>query len=96
MTELRDTLQSSLGSAYTFERELPGGGMARVFLAEETRLRRVVVKVLPPEMAAGINVERFEREILLAARLQHPCIVPVLSAGEVDGLPYFTMPFVAG
>src|SRR5262249_1341416 len=63
----------------------------------ETALRRkVVVKVLPPELAAGVNVERFNREILVAAKLQHPHIVPVLTAGETNGLPYYAMPFVEG
>ena len=71
--------------------------MSRVFVAEETALRRkVVVKVLPPELTAGVNVERFNREILLAAKLQHPHIVPVLTAGETQGLPYYTMPLVEG
>ena len=71
--------------------------MARVFVAEETALRRtVVIKVLPPETAAQVSLERFKREILLAARLQHPHIVPLHSAGESNGLPYFTMPFVEG
>jgi tetratricopeptide (TPR) repeat protein len=94
---LRDELQHTLGSAYTLERELGGGGMSRVFVAEERALgRRVVVKVLPPELVAGVNVERFNREILLAARLQHPHIVPVLNAGEMAGVPYYTMPFVEG
>ena len=56
---LRDELQRSLGSSYTIERELTPGGMSRVFLAEETRFhRRVVVKVLSPELAAGISAER--------------------------------------
>src|SRR5512146_617818 len=97
MSDLRTTLQATLGGAYTIERELGGGGMSRVFLAEETRLgRRVVVKVLSPELGAGVSAERFEREIKLAARLQHPHIVPLLAAGEVDGLPYYTMPYVAG
>lgn len=96
--DLRERLQTSLGTAYTIERELGGGGMSRVFVAEETALgRRVVVKVLAPELAASVNVERFRREILLAARLQHPHIVPLLTAGQTaDGLPYFTMPFVEG
>ena len=94
---LRDQLQQSLGGTYILERELGGGGMSRVFLAEDTSLgRKVVVKVLPPELTAGVNVERFNREILLAAKLQHPHIVPVHSAGEMDGLPWFTMPFVEG
>jgi serine/threonine-protein kinase len=71
--------------------------MSRVFLALDQALgRRVVVKVLLPELAAGVNVERFRREILLAAQLQHPHIVPLLSAGQAGALPYFIMPFVAG
>jgi eukaryotic-like serine/threonine-protein kinase len=71
--------------------------MSRVFLAEETRLaRQVVIKVLPPEMGAGVNVERFEREIRLAARLQHPHIVPLLTAGASGDLLYYIMPFIAG
>lgn len=71
--------------------------MSRVFVAHESSLgRKVVVKVLPPEMAAAVNLDRFRREIQLAAQLQHPHIVPLLAAGETDGLPYFTMPFVRG
>ena len=95
--DLRDQLQHTLGASYTLERELGGGGMSRVFVAEDTALgRSVVVKVLPPEMASGVSIERFKREITFAARLQHPHIVPLLSAGEAGGLPYFTMPFVEG
>jgi eukaryotic-like serine/threonine-protein kinase len=97
MTDVRDSFQASLGDAYTFERELGGGGMSRVFVAEEKALaRRVVVKVLPAELAGGVSIARFQREISLAARLQHPHIVPVLTAGEIQGLPYYTMPFVDG
>ncbi|HEY3257565.1 MAG TPA: serine/threonine-protein kinase, partial [Gemmatimonadaceae bacterium] len=71
--------------------------MSRVFVAEEATLeRRVVIKVLPPELAAAVNLERFRREIQLAAKLQHPNIVPVLTSGVTDGLPYYTMPFVEG
>src|SRR5512133_1174284 len=96
-TDLRHQLQATLGSAYTIERELGGGGMSRVFLAEDVRLgRKVVVKLLSPELGAGVSADRFEREIRLAARLQHPHIVPLLTAGDVDGLPYYTMPFVEG
>ncbi len=95
--DLRAHLQSSFGSTYTIERELPAGGMSRVFVAEERALgRRVVIKVLPPELAFAVSIERFKREIALAARLQHAHIVPLHAAGEIDGLPYFTMPFVAG
>jgi eukaryotic-like serine/threonine-protein kinase len=95
--ELRDQVQTSLGSAYSIERELGGGGMSRTYVAMEQALsRRVVVKVLSPELAAGVSVERFRREIMLAAKLQHPHVVPVLSSGDANGLPWFTMPFVEG
>jgi len=95
--DLRTQLESTLGAAYTFERELGGGGMSRVFTAEETRLRRkVVVKVLSPELAAGVSADRFEREIRTAASLQQANIVPVLTVGETGGLPFYTMPFVEG
>ena len=88
MPDLREQLQASLGETCRIERELGGGGMSRVFLAEEVTLgRRVVVKVLPEELAGGVSVARFRREISLAARLQHPHIVPLLSASETDGLP---------
>src|SRR5262249_11788524 len=97
MTELRDQLQQSLGALYSFERELEGGGMSRVFVAQERALARtVVLKVLSPDLGVALNRERFKREILFAAPLQHPHIVPLLSAGDADGLPYYTMPFVEG
>jgi len=97
MTELREELQSYLSGSYELGRELTGGGMSRVFVAEDSVLgRRVVVKVLPPNLAAGINAERFRREITLAANLQHAHIVPVLTAGTAGELPYFVMPFVEG
>lgn len=71
--------------------------MSRVFLAEEVRLgRQVVLKLLPPEMGAAVSVERFEREIQLAARLQHPHIVPLLTAGASGDLLYYVMPFISG
>jgi tetratricopeptide (TPR) repeat protein len=95
--DLRSELQTTLGAAYTMERELGGGGMSRVFVAREAALNReVVVKVLPPELTGGVNVERFRREIQLAAALQHPHIVQVLSTGETNGIPYYLMPFVQG
>ncbi len=97
MTDLRDQLQADLGSAYTLEKELGGGGMSRVFLARDNNLgRQVVIKILPPEMAAAVSSQRFRREVQLAANLQHAHIVPLHSAGETNGLPYFTMPFVKG
>jgi tetratricopeptide (TPR) repeat protein/tRNA A-37 threonylcarbamoyl transferase component Bud32 len=95
--DLRAQLEHLLASTYSLERELGGGGMSRVFVATEKALgRRVVIKVLPPELAEGVSVDRFKREIHLAAQLQHPHILGVLSAGEIDGLPYFSMPYVDG
>ena len=97
MPELRDQVQASLGATYMVERELGGGGMSRVFVAHDTTLgRSVVLKILPPDLAAGVSLERFQREIRLAAQLQHPHIVPVIGTGAADGLPYYIMPFVTG
>lgn len=95
---LRDELQAALGAAYTLDRELGGGGMSRVFVARDVALGRdVVVKVLAPDLSEGLSAERFAREIRLAAALQDPHIVPLLSAGATaNGLPYYTMPFVRG
>src|SRR5687768_4886547 len=71
--------------------------MSRVFLARDESLGRdVVIKVLPRELAAEMSVSRFTREIKLAAALQNPHVLPVLSAGVTDGLPYYVMPFVRG
>ena len=95
--DLKVRLEKTLGGTYTIERELGGGSMSRVFLAHDNSLdRKIVLKVLPAEMAATVMLDRFRREIQLAAQLQHPHIVPLFSAGEVDGVPYFTMPFVNG
>jgi len=97
MSELLERLQAALGTAYHLERELGGGGMSRVFVAQETALgRKVVLKVLPPELGAGLSVDRFRREIQLAASLHHPNIVPLFAAGEADGLLYYTMPLIEG
>ena len=97
MTDLLADLQAHFGNTYALERELGGGGMSRVFIARDERLdRRVVIKLLPPSVTATISAERFKREIMLAAGLQHPNIVPVLSAGEFGALPYFIMPFIDG
>ena len=90
-------LATALAPTYVIERELGGGGMSRVFVAAETRLgRKVVIKVLPPEASAGIPADRFEREIRLAASLQHPSLVPVLNAGSAAGLVYYVMPYING
>ncbi|MBC7561661.1 MAG: serine/threonine protein kinase, partial [Gemmatimonadaceae bacterium] len=99
MTDLvRDNLQAALSASFTLGRELGGGGMSRVFLAKDAAFDRdVVVKVLSPELAQALSVERFGREIAMAAALQHANIVPVLSAGTTqDGLPFYLMPFIEG
>jgi serine/threonine-protein kinase len=96
-SDLWDRLQSLLGAGYRVERELPGGGMSRLFLATDRSLNRsVVVKVLPPELAGEVNAARFQREIAVAAQFQHPHILPILSAGGDGSLLYYTMPFVEG
>ncbi len=80
-----------------FERELPPGGMSRLFLATERSLdRRVVIKLLPPEYASEVSAARFQREVTLTANLQHPHILPILSAGSREGLLFYVMPYVEG
>ncbi|MCX5756280.1 MAG: serine/threonine-protein kinase [Gemmatimonadetes bacterium] len=97
MRDIREALQASLGDAYHIERELPRGGLSRVFAATETALgRTVVLKVLSPELAATLSAERFKREITLAARLQHPHIIPLLSTGSAADSLFYTMPLVEG
>src|SRR4029079_15533438 len=94
---LVDQLTAALGPGYAIERELGGGGMSRVFVAfDEALQRRVAVKVMPEHLAASVSVDRFKREILLSAGLQHTHIHGVLSAGEAAGLPFFVMPYVEG
>ena len=90
-----DQLTAALGPGYAIDRELDGGGMSRVFVAfDEALQRRVAVKVLPEHLAASVSVDRFKREILLSAGLQHPHSVGVLSSGEAAGLPSFVIPYV--
>ena len=92
-----EQLRTTLGDTYTIERELGGGGMSRVFVADEVALgRKVVIKVVSPDLLEGISAERFTREVRLAARLQQANIVPLLNAGNANGMPYYTMPFVDG
>jgi eukaryotic-like serine/threonine-protein kinase len=96
-SDLWDRLQALLGQGYRVERELPSGGMSRLFLATDRALdRSVVVKVLPPELAGEVNAARFQREIAVAAHFQHPHILPILSAGADESLLYYIMPFVEG
>jgi serine/threonine-protein kinase len=94
---LRARLEAALGTIYVIDRELGGGGMSRVFVAQEVALGRdVVVKIVAPELREELSAERFAREVQLAARLQQANIVPVLNAGDADGMAYYTMPYVDG
>ena len=97
MPDLYTQLQAGLAGQYTLERELGRGGMATVFLAQDLKHKRpVALKVLLPELAASLGADRFNREIEIAARLQHPHILTVLDSGEVAGQLWFTMPYVEG
>jgi eukaryotic-like serine/threonine-protein kinase len=90
-------LRDALSDRYALERELGRGGMAVVYLAQDLRHERpVALKVLLPELAASLGPERFQREIRLAARLQHPHILTVHDSGEAAGRLWFSMPFVEG
>src|SRR5437867_12194345 len=71
--------------------------MATVFLAEDVKHHRsVAIKVLHAELAAALGAERFLREIEIAARLQHPHILPLYDSGSAGGLLYYVMPYVEG
>jgi serine/threonine-protein kinase len=97
MSTFEERLRTALLPSYEIERELTGAGMSRVFVATDVGLgRQIVIKVLPPELTAGVNRDRFRREIQVAAQLQHPHIVTLLSAGENEELLYYTMPFIEG
>ena len=97
LTELLARLSAALADRYAVERELGRGGMATVYLAQDLRHERpVALKVLHPELAQTLGPERFQREIKLAARLQHPHILTVLDSGEAAGRLWFTMPYVEG
>ena len=92
-----ERLRALVADRYAIERELGRGGMATVYLATDIRHeRQVAIKVLLPDLAATIGAERFEREIRLAARLQHPHILGLHDSGHADDLLYYVMPFVDG
>ena len=92
-----ERLRTALAERYRIERELGRGGMATVYLAEDLKHHReVAIKVLDPELAAGIGHTRFLREIEIAAGLSHPHILPLYNSGETGGFLYYVMPFVEG
>ena len=90
-------LADALAGRYRLERRLGQGGMATVYLARDLKHDRdVAIKVLRPELAAALGAERFQREILLAARLSHPHILPLFDSGSAGDLLYYVMPNVSG
>jgi eukaryotic-like serine/threonine-protein kinase len=95
--DLRVRLQSALSDRYRLERELGRGGMAVVYLATDLKHgRQVALKVLRPELTPAVGAERFQREIGIAARLQHPHILSLHDSGAVAGMLYYAMPYVEG
>ncbi|HEX5576712.1 MAG TPA: protein kinase, partial [Gemmatimonadales bacterium] len=102
MGDIPRSLVAALRERYVLEREIGAGGMATVYLARDVRHKRMVaVKVVRPELGGREGVERFLREIEVAARLQHPNILPVFDSGVAEGdsggpVPYFVMPYVEG
>jgi serine/threonine protein kinase/Flp pilus assembly protein TadD len=97
MTPPIQRIREVLAPTYTVDRELGRGGMATVYLAQDSKHDRVVaLKVLHPELAASLGPDRFLREIRVAARLNHPHILPLFDSGEIEGLLYYVMPYVEG
>lgn len=94
---IRDRLAAALGTGLTLEHELDGSGPWRAFSARDhARDRRVVVKLLPVDAAGAVSVERFRRELSVAAGITHRHVVPPLASGDAQGMPYYTMAFVEG
>jgi serine/threonine-protein kinase len=94
---LLEHLRQSFAQSYRVEEELRGGGMSRLFRATDVALNTAVaIKVLPPELTSDVMAARFKREIDVTARLQHPNILPIITAGLRDGLMFYVMPFLAG
>jgi serine/threonine protein kinase/Tfp pilus assembly protein PilF len=92
-----ERIRDAFSQYYTLDRELGRGGMATVYLAQDGKHERLVaLKVLHPDLAASLGPERFLREIKLAARLNHPHILPLHDSGEADGFLYYVMPYIEG
>ncbi|HEY2825041.1 MAG TPA: protein kinase, partial [Gemmatimonadales bacterium] len=97
MTDTFERLRRALDGRYRLEREVGQGGMAIVYLAQDLKHgRQVAIKTLRPELGMALGADRFLREIEIAARLQHPHILPVYDSGQADGVLYYVMPFVEG
>src|SRR5262245_39585130 len=94
---IAEQLINTLRDRYRIEREIGSGGMATVYLARDVRHERfVALKVLNPELAAVLGVERFLAEIKVTANLQHPNLLPLFDSGEANGHLFYVMPFVEG
>src|SRR4029078_9726307 len=92
-----ERIRDAFTNSYSIDRELGRGGMATVYLAQDAKHERLVaLKVLHPDLAATLGPERFLREIKLAARLNHPHILPLHDSGDADGFLYYVMPYVEG
>ena len=90
-------LQDALRDRYDLQREIGRGGMATVYLADDIKHRRsVAIKILHPHLAANLGLERFQREVETAARLNHPRILTLIDSGTADGFLYYVMPYVKG
>ena len=97
MSGIFERLGTALAARYRLERELGEGGMAKVYLAHDLKYdREVAVKVVRPELAAEVGIDRFLREIQVAARLHHPHILPLYDSDQADGLAYYVMPYIKG
>ena len=97
MNGLLARLQIAIADRYTVACEVGRGGMATVYLGDDLRHERpVAIKVLHPELATSLGVERFLREIKTAAGLTHPHVVPLFDSGEAGGLLFYVMPFIDG
>jgi serine/threonine-protein kinase len=97
MSQTAAALADALRDRYALDRELGRGGMATVYLARDLKHDRLVaLKVLHAEIAATLGPERFQQEIKLAARLEHPHILSVHDSGEASGRLWFTMAYVEG
>ena len=97
MADVRERLEAALAEHYAIDRELGAGGMATVYLARDLKHdRHVAVKVLRPELAAVLGIDRFLSEIRVTAHLLHPHILPLFDSGQAGGLIYYVMPYVEG
>src|SRR5438046_6483041 len=97
MSDVLERLGAALAEHYAIERQVGAGGMATVYLARDLKHdRAVALKVLRPELAAVLGIERFLSEIRVTAHLQHPHILPLFDSGQAGGLIYYVMPYVEG